>query len=918
MTAIRHPLALAAGVLAVLSPAASATDGNLYLAGASIWATGSPFSATVLGGPVWQIGAPATLVPGGSKWEMNWGCPVAGSEIASVHWAALRNAAASHLEQQVAVNGTPVWAEADAGIPQSPAGGRAYAIGLPGGACNVHLRLWQTETRQQHARTYWIDNPRVLVRDLTAPSVVVRAVTGGWIRQGQNAIEVHWSAGDNFGSDGIGWQRVSVAGIEKWAGAPGQGDHGVAIDLSGVTDGAHTAWVHVDGDGTLPAGAGGTVYVDRTPPAAWGMNVAYPGAPGRADLAWTSGDNLSGAIAAEAQLNAATDGSVGPSWVAVAGTAGGAASFASAPVHRVPDGVHAWRVQTTDAAGNTGISPAASQVVVDTTPPTVALAPVSDAWTGHLPLDVTIGDNLQGPLGLGTTDVEVNLNADGSALGAWRTLATGPWAPGRHQQRIALTGLSDGPHQVRVRTRNGGPFQHTLVTERTAVVNVDLTSPTLSGATFTPQGNDAVRVDWVAQDAASGVASARVDWLDRGQWKTLAAGAAANGAASLLVSTASLPEGTVQLRLVVIDGAGNSSEASAPLGSAGVDRTAPAISELRLEGGPPWTVVWRQEDAAMGECAGTIAVRGAATEDWRELVRTAPQSGPMRVLLPVDGLAPGTYRVRVTACDRAGNTASAETAGLAIAGPDGAVPPAIVISAAELGGLGSPGADAARPDALARYRHARLTLRVRGARIERFGGRPFWVSALRYGQSIQVDGRLLSQAGRPMQRIEIVARGYKDRLLTRTATRRDGRFRMTVRPDAGGIIRVGVPAGAEVLPARANAGIRVRMLPRVSFRASTRSALAFGAPVAFTGRVSPSPALLGGSPRKAVILEWLDPLRRVWRPVLNSRVRRDGTFRFVWRFQARGLTIPMRVRVPVERGWPLAGALSQTVRVRVR
>jgi len=117
---------------------------------------------------------------------------------------------------------------------------------------------------------------------------------------------------------------------------------------------------------------------------------------------------------------------------------------------------------------------------------------------------------------------------------------------------------------------------------------------------------------------------------------------------------------------------------------------------------------------------------------------------------------------------------------------------------------------------------------------------------------------------------------------------------------------------------RRGAGVRAVVRPTVVLRASSRRALAFGAPVVFTGRVRPAPDLLGGTTRKSIVLEWRDPLRRVWRPVLNARARSDGTFRLKWRFGVRNLTIPMRVRVPIERGWPLGAALSGPVKVTVR
>src|SRR6185436_2024448 len=104
--------------------------------------------------------------------------------------------------------------------------------------------------------------------------------------------------------------------------------------------------------------------------------------------------------------------------------------------------------------------------------------------------------------------------------------------------------------------------------------------------------------------------------------------------------------------------------------------------------------------------------------------------------------------------------------------------------------------------------------------------------------------------------------------------------------------------------------------PRLEFAASSRVVPAGGS-VLFSGRLSPSPGALGFGSRKTVVLEWLDPLRRTWRPVVNARMRQDGTFAIPWAFNLRGLTIPVRVTVPQDVGWPVLAATSRTERVRV-
>jgi hypothetical protein len=207
---------------------------------------------------------------------------------------------------------------------------------------------------------------------------------------------------------------------------------------------------------------------------------------------------------------------------------------------------------------------------------------------------------------------------------------------------------------------------------------------------------------------------------------------------------------------------------------------------------------------------------------------------------------------------------------------------------------------------------------VAGARTERFHGRPTLVRRLTYGRRVAISGRLTAADGGAIRGAEIQVRGHADRVLARTLTRRDGRFAVAARPEASGALLIGVPVGRAILPARRPVDVRVVVRPRVTVSASRTRAAFSGAPVVFTGRVMPAPALLGGSTHKGIVLEWRDPLRGLWRPVLNARLRRDGHFRLAWRFGVRNLRIPMRVRVPAERGWPLQPVLTKPITITVR
>jgi hypothetical protein len=124
------------------------------------------------------------------------------------------------------------------------------------------------------------------------------------------------------------------------------------------------------------------------------------------------------------------------------------------------------------------------------------------------------------------------------------------------------------------------------------------------------------------------------------------------------------------------------------------------------------------------------------------------------------------------------------------------------------------------------------------------------------------------------------------------------------------VLRVGVPAGRELLPARADRDVQLQVRARVVMR-RMRASVRTGDTVVFSGRVHPAPGRLGMAGRKGVVLEWRDPLRGVWRPVVNARVRPNGSFSVPWRFALRGVTVPVRARVPAEIGWPLLPAVSQ-------
>lgn len=801
-------LLAAAAITSVAGTAAHATEGNLYTQGQGGFSTGALATASQVNAATVQVNAAATTsAAAGTAWSMNWGCPVPGSEIAAVSWNALRYAAASSADLQLKANGGTVWAEGDAGMPQSPADGRTYGIGLPGGVCDLKLEIVQTEQRRQHARVWWIGGPGVVVRDVAPPTAAINSVPGSWISGGQQTARVAWQASDNFGSDGIGSQRVSVDGEVRWAGAPGQGQMAADVPLDGLADGVHRVRLDVDGDGTAGAGGDATVRVDRTPPEIGEMDTTFDNASGRATIAWSAADATSGLATATAEVNAAADGSTGGTWVG-SGTA--TRTSAGQRITRIAgtgmaDGVHTWRVSARDDAGNAVQQPAQVPIVVDTQTPRIDMVPIPAAWTSTLPLDVTLHDNLESVLGLGDLDIEVNIATDGTSRGDWVLMSQESHAPGREQMQVPLTGLGDGTHQVRLKLRNGGPFGQTLVAQRLGLVRTDLTPPDLARAALTVLPDGRVRMIWSADDVRSGVERVRLQWLDGWTWRTVTERPASDGTGIVTLDPALIVDPEARMRVQVGDVAGN----------------------------------MRAMEVAMPEVA-----------------RPATPNQP--------------------------------------AAPGATTPP------------GSPKhmADEAREGI--------LTLGLERGSVEMIEGTEYRTTSITYGQAIVVTGRLVAKGGGALSGFAMVAR-QNGRDVGSAVTGPDGSFRLRAVPRQSGPVDVGVPDGSSVVPIPSGPRVGVHVRATVTLMASSHEATAKGAPIVFRGKVAPAPGAA-----KAVVLEWRDPFRRKWRPVVNARTRADGSFTMSWRFQASGLTVPFRVRAPKEMGWPLGAGISKNVTVRVR
>lgn len=374
----RHAAIAAAtvGSLFAVSPALG-TEGSLYRFGVealaaqaapdgqcSVSQTGASFGVTCP-----PVGT--SLI--GTKWQIDLRPPAAGSVIESFSWRVVRfHQTATSIAQQVLADGALAWQVAEADIPRSPSQPKAYQVGLR--AQTASLRLWQSEARQQPNRVWTFLDLAILVRDLEAPTVRWTGAPSGWVTADQARVE--WQASDNFGSDGIGQQRISIGGRTPYAASPGAGSHIADLNLASVADGVHTLRLEADGDGTPGSGLqDATLRIDRTPPAAAVTLVGLPDGFVRATVSVS--DATSGAR--EWQLRAR-----GPSGPTVASSAtGGDVADIDLAQHAAPGESIRFVLTATDNAG-------LSREV------TSALATRPSAGTGG-PVATVIGGD--GPLG---------------------------------------------------------------------------------------------------------------------------------------------------------------------------------------------------------------------------------------------------------------------------------------------------------------------------------------------------------------------------------------------------------------------------------------------------------------------------------------------------------------------------------------
>lgn len=333
------------------------------------------------------------------------------------------------------------------------------------------------------------------------------------------------------------------------------------------------------------------------------------------------------------------------------------------------------------------------------------------------------------------------------------------------------------------------------------------------------------------------------------------------------------------------------------------DRAASVRAELRLDDIPPTAYLLRPPaerpdlirapaaDSLSGLEGGLIQVMRKGSGKWQDLETSLDaERGWLVADFASDSRPPGTWEVKATAVDRAGNQVS--TTDL----QDGS--PLL---------LRAPTKDETA------LRASLTSGRRSGSEV-----------TVRLGQGAVLTGRLVGRRGGgiPSQRIRVVETpesresGDGDPVVRTVGTDRSGHFRLGLGPGVSRRVSVLFPGNERL--GQASAGpLHLKVSAGLRFRASPRR-LSTGERIRFRGQVFPGRAARAAR-GSLVQVQYLEAATGRWRPVLVTRVGAGGSYRASYRFRYVTGTARIRMRAVLMpgRSFPYARTESATRTVRV-
>ena len=457
----------------------------------------------------------------------------------------------------------------------------------------------------------------------------------------QGSVPLSATASSDRAIVSVTFQR-SPAGAGTWTTicAPSSAPYACSFDSTGAADGLYDLRaVALDASGYSNTSTVSSRRIDNTAPAT-SVTAATP-LTGAVTVSATATDGGSGVISVAFDARP----SAGGSWTPIC-TDGSTPYSCSWTTTAVADGAWDVRATATDGAGNVA-SATTTNRIVDNTVPAVTLTNPGTPLGGTVALASTTGDGA----GSGVTSVAYQYRANGTT-GAWLAACTGSSAPFSCNWVTPATGSYD----LRAIATDGVSKQTTSAT--VLARQVDNTIP--SSAAMTSPGTPlrgAVTLNGTAADANSGMASMRFEYKPSAgsTWSTACTDVTPPSPFSCSWDTATVPDGSYDLRAVAVDAAGNT-RTSTTVAARVTDNTGPVVSVTSPGMFRTSTTVTATATDATG--VASVAIQYSLAGAGAYTTICTPVAAPYSCAWNAAARPDGAYDIRAVATDTLGNVAT--------------------------------------------------------------------------------------------------------------------------------------------------------------------------------------------------------------------------------------------------------------------
>ncbi|WP_419420274.1 Ig-like domain-containing protein [Legionella sp. D16C41] len=316
-------------------------------------------------------------------------------------------------------------------------------------------------------------------------------------------------------------------------------------------------------------------------------------------------------------------------------------TWALTPITSLTDGIHTIQATQTDVAGSTSPPSAPVTFTVDTVAPAAPV--ITSPTNGSTTNDPT--PTISGTGESGAT-VTVRLLPSSTILGTALVSPGGTWA------LTPTTPLADGVHRIQATQTDAAG--NTSPASTPVSFTVDTTAP--AAPVITAPTNGSTTNDPTPTISGTGESGATVTVRLLPSSTVLGTALVSPGGTWALTPTSPLTDGIHAIQATQTDAAGNTSPASTPV-SFTVDTTAPAAPVITTPTNGSTTNDPTPTISGTGEPGATASVLQGSTVLGTALVNP----GGTWALTPATPLADGTYTIRATQTDAAGNISPAST-----------------------------------------------------------------------------------------------------------------------------------------------------------------------------------------------------------------------------------------------------------------